>query len=199
MKPERAAAERRGLSLILGGRGGQGILLASEILAEAALRQGREILGSETHGMAQRGGSVVSHLKLGKGPGPLVASGEADVLISLERLETYRNLAFLKDGGACFANLPSGAVDPRVKDYFDRRGVSFFGLDADGVATAAGAPQSCNVAMIGLFAAWPSCPFSRDELRSALEAVGPEKFRARNLEVFEQARKAGASQFFGEA
>jgi len=189
-----------GLGIVLGGRGGQGILLASEILAEAAVRRGVEVLGSETHGMAQRGGSVVSHIKVGKGPGPLVGQGEADVLISLERVETYRNLPILRNGGACFANFAEAdTLDPRVQAYMEKAGISFHRLDADRIAAAAGVPQGCNVVLIGLFASWPSCPFSRDELRAALEAVVPEKFRAKNLEAFERGCAAGKTLLSGAA
>jgi indolepyruvate ferredoxin oxidoreductase, beta subunit len=189
-----------GVGIVLGGRGGQGILLASEILAEAAVRRGVEVLGSETHGMAQRGGSVVSHVKVGKGPGPLVGQGEADVLISLERVETYRNLPILRNGGACFANFAEAdALDPRVKAYLEKAGISFHRLDADKIAAAAGVPQGCNVVLIGLFASWPSCPFSRDELRAALEAKVPEKFRAKNLDAFERGCAAGKALLSGPA
>jgi indolepyruvate ferredoxin oxidoreductase beta subunit len=185
-------ADGKGINIVLGGRGGQGILFASTLLEQAAVDLGLDVIGSETHGMAQRGGSVVSHLKVGGAKGPLVASGEADLLVSLEKTETYRTLPFLRAGGTCFTNVPEGdALDGRVTDYASSRSIPLFRLDADAVARACKAPQATNVAMLGLLASWPDSPFSRETLAGIIRTRGAERFREVNLEVFEKGYAEG--------
>lgn len=175
-------------NFVLSGRGGQGILFATAVLERACLDEGWDLIGSETHGMAQRGGSVVSHLKIGKSLGPLVAAGEADVLLSLERNETLRCLPFLRRGGACFTNQPDGvAFAPKVAAMLEEKGSALFALDADGLARELRAPRAANAALLGLFAAWPDNPFPEGSLRKAVSLTGNERFRAKNLEVFEAA------------
>ena len=84
------------INFVLGGLGGQGILFMTKILANTALTKGYRVMGAETHGMAQRGGSVVSHLRLGDIESSLVKNGSAHFLLALEENEAYRNLPFLK-------------------------------------------------------------------------------------------------------
>ena len=86
-------------NFVLCGLGGQGILFMTKVLSETALRKGYNVMGAETHGMAQRGGSVVSHLRLGDVKGSLVSNGSAHLLLSLDEVEGYRNLPFLSKGG----------------------------------------------------------------------------------------------------
>ncbi|MHC4780257.1 MAG: indolepyruvate oxidoreductase subunit beta [Planctomycetota bacterium] len=174
------------LNIVLCGRGGQGILFATAVLEQAAMSLGLDVIGSETHGMAQRGGSVVSHLKVGESLSPLVASGEADILLSLESTETYRNLHFLSKGGTCFANFPAGVEpDGRVAAFLERNSIPLFRVDADSTARDLGSPQASNVALLGLLGSWTVSPFSADLLREAISKTGAERFRAKNLEVFE--------------
>ena len=92
-------------NILLVGVGGQGILLASEILSEACMLAGHDVKKSEIHGMSQRGGSVISHVRFGREVfSPIVPEGEGDILFGFELLETYRYLPFLKTGGAVVAN-----------------------------------------------------------------------------------------------
>ena len=83
------------INFVLSGLGGQGILFMTKIIAKTALRKGFSVMGAETHGMAQRGGSVISHLRLGNVNSSLVKPGSAQFLLSLEENEAYRNLPFL--------------------------------------------------------------------------------------------------------
>lgn len=93
------------VNLIITGVGGQGIILASRILAAAALKMGYDVKVSEIHGMAQRGGSVVTHLRYGEQVcSPLVSLGEADFLVGFEKLEAIRCLPFLKGDGCLVAS-----------------------------------------------------------------------------------------------
>src|SRR5690242_9693465 len=92
-------------NILLVGVGGQGILLASEVLSEAFMLAGYDVKKSEIHGMSQRGGSVVSHVRFGeKVYSPIVPEGEGDILFGFEILETYRSLPLLKKGGTVVAN-----------------------------------------------------------------------------------------------
>ncbi|MDP2658824.1 MAG: 2-oxoacid:acceptor oxidoreductase family protein, partial [Candidatus Deferrimicrobium sp.] len=92
--------------VVLSGVGGQGILFLSRLLAEAAIAGGFPVLTSETHGMAQRGGVVVSHLKVGGFDSPLVRMGRADLLLVLKEENVALHRVFLADGGALVVNAP---------------------------------------------------------------------------------------------
>ena len=90
--------------ILIVGIGGQGTILASNILGEACLLENRHIKGAETHGMAQRGGSVESHIRIGGEFGPLITPGQADLLISFDLLEALRYSHYLKKGGKMVVN-----------------------------------------------------------------------------------------------
>lgn len=93
------------LSFLLAGVGGQGTLLASNIVAEVGLHAGYDVKKSEVHGMAQRGGSVSSHVRWGhQVHSPLIGLGQADILIAFEQLEALRYLEFLRPGGKALVN-----------------------------------------------------------------------------------------------
>lgn len=98
-------------NVLMVGVGGQGIILASSILAEVAAESGLDVKKSDVHGMAQRGGAVSSHIRFGKKVySPLIPAGEADILFGSELLETYRWLPYLRPGGKIIANLQQ--IDP---------------------------------------------------------------------------------------
>ncbi|ABB32055.1 Indolepyruvate ferredoxin oxidoreductase [Geobacter metallireducens RCH3] len=92
-------------NILLVGVGGQGILLASEVLSETFMQAGYDVKKSEIHGMSQRGGSVVSHVRYGREVhSPIIPEGEGDILFGFEILETYRSLPLMKNGGTVIAN-----------------------------------------------------------------------------------------------
>src|SRR5574341_1699737 len=84
---------------VVAGIGGQGVIFATKVLSKAALLCGERVLASENHGMSQRGGSVLSHVKIGSDQSPLIRRGTADVLLAFDRLECIRNLPFVRAGG----------------------------------------------------------------------------------------------------
>ena len=172
--------------LILAGVGGQGILFASSVFSETALAQGYDVIGSETHGMSQRGGSVIAHLKIGPYESPLIRTGTADLLLAFDQDEAYRALAFVKPGGLCFINSLSGDFwDPRVKAYLERNNIAAHSLAADSIAMELGSPRSANLALIGHAASVPEVPFSHDEIKATIERLSPSKWREVNLRAFE--------------
>jgi indolepyruvate ferredoxin oxidoreductase beta subunit len=127
--------------ILLSGVGGQGILFLSRILAEAAIAGGYPVLTSETHGMAQRGGVVVSHLKVGGFDSPLIRTGRADLLLVLKRENVPLHRAFLAEIGTLIVNA-AAPVDagPRVRVH---------AIDADALALSAGAPHTVNLILLG--------------------------------------------------
>jgi len=182
LKPQRDTD----LKLILAGVGGQGILFATSVFAETALARGNDVLGSETHGMSQRGGSVIAHLKIGPYRSPLIRQGTADVLISFDQNEVYRTLAFLRRGGLCFVNSRTDDFwDARVKAYLDRNEIATHSLAADSLAMELGSPRSANLALIGYAVREPEVPFDHDEIRATIERLSPPKWREVNLRAFE--------------
>ncbi|MEW6116112.1 MAG: indolepyruvate oxidoreductase subunit beta [Nitrospirota bacterium] len=135
--------------ILLSGVGGQGILFITRLLAEAAIYKGFPVLTSETHGMAQRGGTVLSHLKVGPFTSPLIRPGQADGLILLKAENLARHRFFLKPGGWIVVNAPSrpeGAED-------------IYWIDADTLAEQTGNHQSVNLIVLG-------CALSRVEQQS---------------------------------
>lgn len=174
------------LQLILSGVGGQGILFATRIFSTLALEQGYDVIGSETHGMAQRGGSVVSHLKIGDYSSPLVRKGTADLLLSFDRDEAYRTLGFLKRGGLCFVNSPKeDFLDAGIKGYLEKNEIRAYSFPADKVALALGAPRSANLALIGYALSVPGVPFAYEDIRETIVRVSPPRFRDVNLAAFD--------------
>jgi indolepyruvate ferredoxin oxidoreductase beta subunit len=186
LKPRFNEEAGMNLQLILSGVGGQGILFSTRIFTTLALEKGYNVIGSETHGMAQRGGSVISHLKIGDYSSPLVRQGTADILLSFDRDEVYRTLGFLKRGGLCFVNSPKEDFwDARVKDYLEENEIMACSFPADKVALALGAPRSANLALIGYALSVPDVPFTYEDIKETIVRVSPPRFRDVNLQAFD--------------
>jgi len=174
------------IQIILAGVGGQGILFAARIFSQLGLKLGLGIMGSETHGMSQRGGSVVAHLKLGAYQSPMIRAGTADILYSFEKMETYKNLKFLRRGGLCFVNLTSAdRFDGKILHHLDNKDITFRAYDASGVALKMGAIRSANIALIGYSAGTGLLPFNSNDLKGILESVSQKTNIGSNLKAFE--------------
>ena len=174
------------VNMVICGLGGQGILFMTKILAQAALDTGLNVMGAETHGMAQRGGSVVSHLRLGDVQGSLVRTGSAHFLLALEENEAYRNIPFLARGGRMYVNASENHF-PRqeVKPYLEKWGIIHRSVAAGQVAMELGAPMSSNLALLGFFASFGEGPLSHEALRDTIGHVSPDRFKHTNLHVFD--------------
>jgi indolepyruvate ferredoxin oxidoreductase, beta subunit len=186
------------VQMIISGVGGQGVLLVTRVFTELVLREGFPLIGSEDHGMSQRGGSVMTHLKIGDFDSPLVKKGSADILLSLDKDEAYRTLHYLKPsangqaGGLCFANAPDpNYMNPQIRAYLKEKGIEVYILSAEKLAREAGSIQSTNIALIGFATAHPRFPFSHDKLKVVIERVASEKFREVSLKIFERAFSEG--------
>ena len=181
------------VQMIISGVGGQGVLLMTRIFAVFALREGYPLIGSEDHGMSQRGGSVMTHLKIGNFDSPLIKKGSADILLSLEKNEAYKTLYYLKpstsgrDGGLCFINAPDpNYMNQGIRTYLKENGIQTYVFGADQLARELGSIQSANIAIIGFATAHPRFPFPHDKLRDAIERVSAQKFREVSLKIFEK-------------
>jgi indolepyruvate ferredoxin oxidoreductase beta subunit len=181
------------IQMIISGVGGQGVLLVTRIFAAFALREGYPLIGSEDHGMSQRGGSVMTHLKIGNFDSPVVKKGSADILLSLEKNEAYKTLYYLKpslngrDGGLCFINAPDpNYMNQEIKSYLEEKGIQTYVFGADQLAREMGSVQSANIALIGFASAHPRFPFPHEKLRDAIDKVTAQKFRELSLKIFEK-------------
>jgi len=158
----------------------------NRIFSELALEKGYNVIGSETHGMAQRGDSVISHLRIGDYSSPLVRKGTADILLSFDRDAAYRTLGFVKRGGLCLVNSPKEDFwDPGIKGYLEKNEIRAYSFPADKVALALGAPQSANLALIGYALSVPDVPFTYEDVKETIVRISPPRFRDVNLQAFD--------------
>lgn len=185
--------------IVLAGVGGQGILTIAAIIGEAAVRQGLHVKQSEVHGMAQRGGAVLAHLRLSSDPihSDLIAAGGADVVLAVEPMEALRQAESLSPRGVILANArPVRNIGdyPELDDIL--AALRAFPLnvviDAEQVAQDAGNARAMNMVMLG--AVSPFLEFPDDLLattiRDTFARKGPEVI-AVNLKAFAAGREAG--------
>ncbi len=187
--------------ILIAGVGGQGVVLASRMLALAAMKAGFHVSTAETIGMSQREGSVSSHIRIGdEVSGSLIPVGQADLLLGLEPAETVRNLPFLRKGGKVLVNthaIPPASRPPGSPEYDPAALLSFLSAhypdilcsDFTELAENVGTYRAANIAMLGAAAGARALPFSEETLRAVLEAEIPEKYRAVNRAAFERAIK----------
>jgi indolepyruvate ferredoxin oxidoreductase beta subunit len=165
--------------IIVSGLGGQGALTLTRLLAEAAGAMGLPVITSETHGMAQRGGTVISMIKVGPFRGPLIPAGEADRGLFLHPKNLPVHRFYLKDGAAVFVNaaLPG--------DYRS--------VDARSLAAAHGLPAvAANLILLGYAAGQGGVFAGSDLLAEMIAAKTPERFREASLRAFQAGLAAGA-------
>jgi indolepyruvate ferredoxin oxidoreductase beta subunit len=179
--------------IILAGVGGQGVLSIAAIIAQAAVAEGFSVRQSEVHGMAQRGGAVLAHLRVADRPIPsdLVPQGGADLIISMEVLESLRYAVWLSPQGALvsaaepFINIPDYPELSAVTEVIKRFPLYRL-LPAAELAKKAGHPRSVNMVMVG--AASPFLPIKPETLEAAIAAL----FAAKDPSVAEANKKAFA-------
>lgn len=180
------------VNIVLSGLGGQGILFMTKVLAQAALNKGLKTMGAETHGMAQRGGSVISHLRFGEVEGSLVRTGTAHFLLALEENEAYRNIPFLTKGGKLYVNAsPQSFVRQEVNPYLDKMEIVYRAIMAEKIATELGTPMSSNLALLGFFSAFEKDLVTHKQLRDAINQVTPSRFKESNFKVFDAGFEMG--------
>ena len=185
-------------SVVLAGVGGQGTILAANLLASALVEHGYDVKTSEVHGMAQRGGSVISIVRFGSAvASPLVPYGEAEALVATELLETLRNLEFLAPGGRVIASrtmvdpLPvlQGAVEypADAEERISSIAPESIIVDAAVIAAEAGDARAANTVLLGILS--PMLPVGEDEWLAAIESLVKAKAVEANRKAFLAGRR----------
>ena len=187
-------------NIMIVGVGGQGTLLASKMLGYVLLQQGYDVKVSEVHGMSQRGGSVVTYVRYGKKVySPVMDKGEADVIISFEKLEAARWLEFLKKDGTIITNtqevepMPvitgSAAYPENLIEKMQAAGAKVDAKDFLSIAQEAGSAKAVNIALMGRLSTYfPE--ISDEQWQDAIEKIVPPKFLDLNRKAFEAGRNA---------
>lgn len=190
---------------ILCGVGGQGTILASKLLADAALNHGYNVCASETIGMSQRGGSVVSHVRIGENAhSPMIPFGSADVIIAFEPAEAVRNLQYLKKDGVLVVakkavkpiteTLTGGNYDGKEMLEFLKTNIKkLIVIDGDEICGSLGSNKVLNVVLLGAAAESGMLGFTLDELQAVIEKRVAKKF----VELNYNALTKGAEQVKG--
>jgi len=188
------------LDLLVTGVGGQGVVLASDIIGEVALAAGYDVKKTDTLGMAQRGGSVISHVRIAPTVwSPLIKEGEVDILLAFEKLEAARWSHYLHPGGVAIINnyeQPPQSVSLGQEEYpnqeaiaasLKRRTDEIYFIDATGKAKELGNVRTLNILMLGCFSIF--APIDVNDWKESISQRIPENIRDINLAAFEMGRK----------
>lgn len=192
-------------NIVIAGVGGQGTVLAAKLVARAAMEAGLSVRTSETIGMAQRGGSVVSHVRISDAPiaSPLMPPGSADMLLGFEPGEAVRCLPLLKPGGTVVINAhtvaPVAAAltnteysGPAMIDYLSRCGGGTIVIDGDAICAEIGSPKVLNVALIGAAAGAGAIGLSLEQIEDALRKSLRPKLVDMNVKALHAGARASA-------
>jgi indolepyruvate ferredoxin oxidoreductase, beta subunit len=190
------------MDVVIAGVGGQGNIFASIVISQYAMNKKMNVLGAETIGAAQRGGSVVSHIRIADGAiySPLISRGQADLLIGMEYVEMLRYLRLLNPQGAYLVNavkIPTVQNNMGLDEYPQTDEIlkaarkycpNGHVIDASNLAKKLGNVQMTNVVMLGaLVKVLPF--FDYKEMRSLVASNSPAKFKKANLKAFEEGYK----------
>lgn len=159
------------LQMVIVGVGGDGIIFMTRVLAGGFYRSGHAVISTETHGMAMRGGSVISQVKIGDYQSPLIRRGEADILLGTSVAETVRNLPYLKEGGTVITN-------------GNQEGSHC--IDASGIAQGLGNPRGGNLVLLGYALAHLSPAVSLEPFLGSVQDLSPEKFLSANVRALQE-------------
>ena len=181
------------INVLIVGVGGQGTLFAGKVIGEVAEKSGLTVKQSEVHGMAQRGGSVVTYVRIGDQViSPLIEKGEADLIVAFEQLEALRWIGFLKPNGLVIVNeqkispmpviIGAAKYPADVFDRMDRAGVQTVRVDAPAIAAQSGNPKAVNIVLLGMLA--NRLPMARELWLDAIAAKSPAAFVTANQEAF---------------
>ena len=190
------------LNTVFSGVGGQGIVVSSDIFCEAALLDGWDVAKAEVHGMAQRGGSIVAHVRVGeKIQAPLIESGKAHVILGFELLETARTLPMLNKDGTVIVNTkyipPSTArvgsakfLTPEKLLEIIRDGThAVYEIDGIDLANRLGNVIVANTILLGVLSALPENPVKKEAFEKAISGRLKQRFVDINLKAFQMGRE----------
>ena len=188
------------MDLLITGVGGQGVVLASDIIGETAIAAGFDVKKTDTLGMAQRGGSVVSHVRMAQAVrSPLIREGQADLILAFERLEAARWSHYLRPGGIAIVNnyvQPPQSVSLGQEEYPDQDEIAnalkrqtdeVYFIDATEIARKLGNVRTFNILMLGCLSVFT--PIDLNVWKESIARRLPENIREINLTAFETGRK----------
>ncbi len=185
-------------AVLICGVGGQGVLLASEVLSEAAMNSGYDVKKSEVHGMAQRGGAVTSHVRWGKKVfSPLIEMGKADIILSFEPVEALRWSHYLgREGTIITSNepIPSVIITSGMEEYpknvierLEERCGTLVSVSALKECKAIGNPRGMNILLLGILSGFVGIP--EENWEKAIRNRVPRKTVELNLEAFRRGKE----------
>lgn len=157
--------------IVVSGIGGQGVLFLTRVIAQVAVDQGVPVLTSESHGMAQRGGTVLSTLKVGNFAAPLIRTGQADVALLLWDANLSVHRCLLKDGGALLINSAGDGEGDRI--------------DGSGIARKLGNAVLSNLILLGRAVSRKALFCTEEECLTAIRQLAPAKFVEQNIQAFQ--------------
>jgi len=184
--------KRDSFDLVICGVGGQGIILASNVLCHAAFLEGFDVKKSEVHGMAQRGGSVITHVRIGKKVySPLIEQGNSDIVLAFEKLEALRYIRYLKKNGTAIVNdreippmsvLTGAAQYPaNIKGKLKRHGMIYF-VDAEKIALELGDRRTVNIILLGVLSCFIG--FKKKSWKTAISKNVKKRFVDLNVAAY---------------
>ncbi len=186
-------------NILICGVGGQGTVLAAKVISQAAVSTGQKVVSAETIGMAQRGGSVTSHVRIGDEVfSPLIPNGQADLIIAFEASEAVRNIDFLKKNGTVVVNTkivqPTTAsltgkifAADEMLSHLKKTGAKVVALDADQIARRIGSPKVVNMVLLG--AATKMGLISKEEILCAIKTLVKPDFYELNVNAVNEGEK----------
>ena len=190
------------LDFVFAGVGGQGIIVLSDILCEAAILDGFDVTKAEIHGMAQRGGSITAFVRISeKVESPLIEMGKANAIIGFEILETTRALHMLKPDGTIIVNTKylqpnnySKKLQPKTQqellNLIKNFASNVYEVNASNMANQLGNNLTVNTILLGALSALPNMPIKRESFEKAMTTTLKEKYLQINLHAFELGRQS---------
>lgn len=181
--------------VLICGVGGQGTVLASKLIAAAAMEEGNTVHSAETIGMAQRGGSVTSHVRIGEAFSPLIPKGKGDMILAFEPAEAVRNLSYLKKDGTVIVN--TSPVKPTTESLHEtgydgtemiaylKEKCNVIVVDSEPLCEKYGSNKYLNVILLGVAAGSGALGLTKEALMREIETRVPEKFIENNRQAFE--------------
>lgn len=187
-------------NIVLCGVGGQGTVLASKLIAAAAMKKDIEVMSAETIGMAQRGGSVFSHLRMGENIySPMIAEKTADIILGFEPGETVRMLPFLKDNGHVIVSrrpiMPVAALSDKeysgdeMIEYLKKHVNNLLVVDTESACEEIGSPKVLNILLLGAAIHSGALGITEEEMKEAIRERLPEKLHEINFRALNYAKE----------
>ena len=186
-----------GKNCLLCGVGGQGVVLASKLIAYAAMGKGLNVRTSETIGMSQRGGSVVTHVRMGEiVHSPMIPKGTADVIMAFEPAEAVRNLSYLKEDGVMVVDkkavkpvtatlMQSNYDGQEALDYLQKKVKNLYIIDGDAICEQAGSSKVLNVVLLGVALGSGVLNIPLDDMKEEIKKHVKPQFVEMNIKALE--------------